>query len=135
MNYAELMQSSPPVERTEALPLTIPSEVWATFEPSRRQIYQLGQNIVDHLVDFGPAPLVQVAANVEASPVALALAVQLLSGMDLIHVSGDDEEGPVVTLLATPDEHLKIRGPDGKQRWVFIAKPLEEPRREYSDLN
>jgi hypothetical protein len=40
-----------------------------------------------------------------------------------------------VELLALPEEHIKVVGPDKAERWVFIARPLSPPEVEPSQLN
>jgi hypothetical protein len=60
--------------------------------------------------------------------------LEVLDGMDLVRVEPSDS-GPSVTLLALPEDHVRIRGLDGKVRWVFVARPLDEPEVPPSALN
>jgi len=60
--------------------------------------------------------------------------LEVLKGMDLIDVE-PSESGPSVTLRARPEGHVRITGLDGKPRWVFIARPLDEPDVAASELN
>jgi hypothetical protein len=54
--------------------------------------------------------------------------------MSLVNVESSDE-GPVFWLRATPEEHVRIQGPDKKPRWVFIARPVEPKDVDPSTLN
>jgi hypothetical protein len=54
--------------------------------------------------------------------------------MDLIAVE-PTEAGPLVKLIALPADHIAIIGPDGRQRWVFIAQPLDPPDVDPQSLN
>ena len=54
--------------------------------------------------------------------------------MDLVRIQSDDD-GPLVTLVAMPDDHVRITGPDGAERWVFIARPIDAPELEPYELN
>jgi hypothetical protein len=60
--------------------------------------------------------------------------LEVLDGMDLVAVEASDT-GPRITLRAIPDGHVRITGPDGKVRWVFIARPLDAPEVAPLDLN
>ncbi len=104
-----------------------------TLEPRRRRIYQVGQSIVDELSTIGSMPLQELIARLRVPPAQFLGALQLLYSMDL--VSMDSTESPTLTLLAVPDEHVKVMGVDGKERWVFIARPLEEPPKSQEELN
>jgi hypothetical protein len=60
--------------------------------------------------------------------------LEVLDGMDLVQVDAS-ERGPSVTLVALPEDHVRITGLDGKVRWVFVARPLDEPEVPESALN
>jgi hypothetical protein len=60
--------------------------------------------------------------------------LEVLDGMELVSVEASDR-GPSVTLLALPEDHVRITGLDGKVRWVFVARPLDEPEVPPSALN
>ncbi len=114
-------------------PLKLPEEVWASLEPRRRRIYLVGQAIIDELVQIGSLPLQDLIAKLRVPPGQFLGALQLLHSMDLVVM--DTGESPTLTLLALPDEHVKVTGVDGKQRWVFIARPVEAPKHEPGELN
>jgi hypothetical protein len=54
--------------------------------------------------------------------------------MSLVDVESS-ARGPRITLLALPEEHVRIVGPDGQERWVFVARPLDPPTIDPKDLN
>ncbi len=114
-------------------PLKLPEEVWVTLEPRRRRIYLVGQAIVDELVQIGSLPLQELVAKLRVPPGQFLGALQLLHSMDLVAMDAGDS--PTLTLLALPDEHVRVTGADGKQRWVFIARPLDPPHHEPGELN
>ena len=60
--------------------------------------------------------------------------LQVLDGMSLVSIDATDN-GPVVTLIALPDEHVRVVGPDGQTRWLFVARPLDPPALAETDLN
>jgi hypothetical protein len=60
--------------------------------------------------------------------------LSVLDGMSLVEVEASNH-GPRITLLAVPEDHVRIVGPDGQERWVFVARPLDPPRVDPQDLN
>lgn len=118
---------------TPAPPLKLPAEVWASLEPRRKQVYVVGQAIVDELTENITLPLQELVERVQAPPAHFLGALQLLYSMDLVTM--DVGEIPSLTLVALPDEHVKVTGADGRERWVFIARPLQSPEPAPDDLN
>jgi hypothetical protein len=60
--------------------------------------------------------------------------LRVLQGMDLVNVEASDD-GPVVKLVALPEEHVRIVGPDGQVRWLLVSRPLEAPEMDPATLN
>jgi len=60
--------------------------------------------------------------------------LRVLQGMDLVNVEAS-EKGPVVKLVALPEEHVRIVGPDGQVRWLLVSRPLETPELDPATLN
>ena len=60
--------------------------------------------------------------------------LRVLQGMELVSVEATDE-GPLVKLVALPEEHVRIVGPDGQVRWLLVSRPLDPPELEPSQLN
>jgi hypothetical protein len=131
------MAASPAtVSNPEKLPLALSPELWEALTPSQRELFQRA----DHLLDtFTFAPelaqslddLVEKSGD-DADDVLSAL--KLLDTMALVNVEPSDD-GPVFSLRATPEEHMRIQGPDKKPRWVFIARPVEPRDVDPSSLN
>lgn len=120
----------------EKLPLALSQELWEALTPTQRELFQRA----DHLLDaFTFAPevsqslddLVEQSGD-DADDVLSAL--RLLDTMALVHVESS-EDGPIFSLRATPEEHVRITGPDNKPRWVFIARPVEPREVDPSTLN
>jgi len=61
-------------------------------------------------------------------------ALRLLDTMALVNIEPSDD-GPIFSLRATPEEHVRIQGPDKKPRWVFIARPVEAKDVDPKSLN
>ena len=125
-----------PVSTPEKLPLALSPELWEALTPTQQELFQRA----DHLLDtFTPDPdslqslddLVEKSGD-DADDVLSAL--RLLDTMALVNVESS-EEGPLFSLRATPEEHVRIKGPDNKPRWVFIARPVEPRDVDPSSLN
>jgi hypothetical protein len=122
--------------RAEKLPPALSHELWDSLTPHQQALFQRA----DHLLDtFTPHPeaaqsledLVEKSGD-DADDVLSAL--RLLDTMALVSVEASDA-GPVFSLRATPEEHVRIKGPDNKPRWVFIARPVEPREVDPSSLN
>jgi hypothetical protein len=60
--------------------------------------------------------------------------LRVLDGMDLVSIEATDN-GPLVKLIAVPEEHVRIVGPDGQIRWLLVSRPLEPPEIDPATLN
>ena len=87
---------------------------------------KFGVFLPPHHVPVGQNPTYSLQRDVEL--------VKLLDTMALVNVEPSDD-GPVFSLRATPEEHMRIQGPDKKPRWVFIARPVEPRDVDPSSLN
>lgn len=115
------------------LPLTLPRELWVTLSPAQRAVYRRAEALLE---EFNGARRIALAQILEQGPRAEVLrALQVLGGMSLIEVEANDEDEPWVTLLAVPDEHVRFTGPDGKTRWIFVARPIEPKEVDSQLLN
>jgi hypothetical protein len=54
--------------------------------------------------------------------------------MHLVEFENDGRELRA-RVIAVPDEHVRIVGPDARTRWLFIARPLVPPDVAPGDLN
>ena len=115
-------------------PLSFPAELWAEMSESHRAACTSAQGLLGAFGSDRTLPL-RAASRRAALGMADALeGLRVLDGMDLVRIEPGDQ-GPVVTVVAVPDDHVRIIGPDGAVRWVFIARPLDSPEFEPLELN
>jgi hypothetical protein len=120
----------------EKLPLALSLELWEALTPSQRELFRRADHLLDTFA-FNPEAsqtlddLVARSGD-EADDVLSAL--KLLDTMALVNVE-PSEDGPIFSLRATPEEHVRIQGPDNKPRWVFIARPIEAKDVDPKTLN
>lgn len=125
-----------PVTNPAKLPLALSQELWEALTPTQQELFQRADSLLDAFT-FQPEvaqsldDLVEKSGN-DADDVLSAL--RLLDTMALVNVE-PSEEGPIFSLRATPEEHVRIKGPDNKPRWVFIARPVEPRDVDPSTLN
>ena len=125
-----------PVATPAKLPLALSQELWEGLTPTQRELFQRADHLLDAFT-FQPQlaqsldDLVEKSGD-DADDVLSAL--RLLDTMALVNVEPSDE-GPIFSLRATPEEHVRIQGPDKKPRWVFIARPVEPRDVDPSTLN
>jgi hypothetical protein len=118
--------STSPVHTPVKLPLALSQELWEGLTPSQRELFERADHLLDAFT-FNPQlaqslqDLVDKSGD-DADDVLSAL--RLLDTMALVNVEAS-EDGPVFSLRATPEEHVRIQGPDNRPRWVFIARPIE----------
>jgi hypothetical protein len=120
----------------DRLPLALSQELWDALTPTQQALFQRADSLLDTFTPDPEAPqslddLVEKSGD-DADDVLSAL--RLLDTMALVNVESSDE-GPVFSLRATPEEHVRIKGPDNKPRWVFIARPVEPREIDPSSLN
>lgn len=125
-----------PLKAPAKLPLALSQELWEGLTPSQRELFQRADHLLDAFT-FNPRlaqsldDLVEKSGD-DADDVLSAL--RLLDTMALVNVEAS-EDGPVFSLRATPEEHVRIQGPDNKPRWVFIARPIEPKEIDPKALN
>lgn len=114
------------------LPLTMPAELWATLSPAQQAVYRRAEALLER---FGGARSVGLSSLLRQGPRAEVLrALHVLGGMSLVDIESSTDD-PTVTLRATPEEHVRVVGPDGRPRWIFVARPLDPPQMNPSDAN
>jgi hypothetical protein len=110
----------------EGRPLGFPAELWAEMSEEHRTACTSADALLGAFGERRAASLRSVSERAGlALPDALA-GLRVLDGMNLVEVE-PGESGPIVRLLALPEDHVRIVGPDGAVRWVFVARPLDEP--------
>jgi hypothetical protein len=122
------------LHQAELPPLTIPQDIWDQMAASEQSVLRRAQNVFDHLVLRETMPIVELREATGLAVEDLLPSLHALSGMRLVEVESDGQE-LVVKLIAVPDEHVKVMGPDNKARWIFVARPLVAPEIDPSQLN
>jgi hypothetical protein len=117
-----------------SLPLTIPEELWNTLPDDQRTVYQDAQRVLDTLSASHTVTLRDITHESGIGVEAALYALRALDSMSLINVSTDGRS-VIVRLLAVPDEHVALTGPDGTRRWLFVARPLDPPVIDPANLN
>ncbi|MFZ5889577.1 MAG: hypothetical protein ACOY0T_00780 [Myxococcota bacterium] len=114
------------------LPLALPEELWASLSPAQRAVYRRAEALLDV---FSFEREISLSRLLSQGPRAEVLrALQVLGSMSLVDIEGDEDDANV-TLRALPEEHVRVTGPDGRPRWVFVARPIEAPEIDSASLN
>jgi hypothetical protein len=126
-----------PAEAREAVqdpPLTLPRELWVTLSADHQTACLSAEGLLGLFESKKTLPLRDVLARTELDIEQTLAGLRVLDGMDLVSIEATDD-GPLVTLVALPEEHVRIVGPDGGVRWLLVARPLEAPEIEPNMLN
>jgi len=122
------------VASMRALPLGFPAALWAQMSAEHRAACESAQALIRGFAGDRSLDLREASKRAGlALPQALE-GLSVLDGMSLVEVEASTR-GPRVTLLAVPEDHVRIVGPDGQERWVFVARPLDPPSVDPHDLN
>jgi hypothetical protein len=121
-------------EQAELPPLTIPQDVWDPLPSNEKIVWRRAQKMFEHLALREALTLSALSEATELPMEELLEGLRALGGMNLIEFENDGRD-LVIKLIAVPDEHVRIVGPDHKARWLFIARPLVAPEVEPTDLN
>jgi hypothetical protein len=105
------------------LPLAMPQELWLQLESHRRAIFVEAQTVLDRLRGVESIAAVELCKQMGRTLEGLLPALRLLRALELIDVG----PGATIVLVALPDDPIRIKGPDGKWRWMFISRPLRDP--------
>lgn len=128
--------AAPSIPTPDKLPLALSPELWEALTPTQRDLFQRADYLLDTFT-FEPEAAQSLDDLVEKSgddADDVLSALRLLDTMALVNVEPSDD-GPIFSLRATPEEHVQIKGPDNKPRWVFIARPVEPKDVDPSTLN
>ena len=121
-------------EQAETPPLTIPKDVWDPLPSSEKVVWRRAQKMFDHLTLRETITLSDLTESTGFTIEELLEGLRALGGMNLIEFENDRKE-LIVKLIAVPDEHVRIVGPDEKTRWLFVARPLVAPDVAPGDLD
>jgi hypothetical protein len=121
-------------EQAESPPLTIPRDVWEPLPSSEKIVWRRAGKMFEHLTLRETITLSDMSEATGFPIEQLLEGLRALGGMNLIEFENDGKE-LVIKLIAVPDEHVRIVGPDDKTRWLFVARPLVAPDIAPGDLN
>lgn len=116
------------------LPLGFPTERWARFDEEERAQFVRAQSVIDSLQG---ANLLSFGALVRGTDLArdeVGAALRLLQELSLVQLAESGGQTHV-ELVATPEDHIGVRFPDGRLRWVFVSRPVREPQLDAAELN
>lgn len=119
---------------TAALPLTLPPELWQTLGPETQSAYQKADQLLDAFSGDNQLSVGELGARSHLNIEFVLAGLEVLERTALVRIEGS-EVGPLVTLIAVPEAHIPVRGPDGVLRWLFVARPLEPHEVSARDLN
>jgi hypothetical protein len=119
---------------SEGLPLGFPAELWAEMSEDHRTACTNAAALLAAFGEKRTASLRSVSKYAGLDIGGALSGLRVLDGMNLVEVESG-ERGPVLTLIALPEDHVRVIGPDGAVRWVFVARPLDAPEVQPEDLN
>jgi hypothetical protein len=115
-------------------PLTIPLELWSKLPPAQQAACRSAEQVLDVFDTKRALTLREIAVRFAGPTGNVLAALQVLEGMSLVTIESS-ASGPLVKLLALPDDHVQFTGPNGRPQWLFVARPLDPPEVEPSALN
>ena len=115
-------------------PLTLPRELWVKLSDEHQAACRSAQGLLEVFSDENALLLRDVFVRTKLGAEQALAGLRVLQGMDLVNVEASDD-GPVVKLVALPEEHVRIVGPDGQVRWLLVSRPLEAPELDPATLN
>jgi hypothetical protein len=115
-------------------PLTLPRELWVKLSDEHQAACRSAEGLLEVFSDEKALPLRDVFVRTTLGAEQALAGLRVLQGMDLVNVEASDN-GPVVKLVALPEEHVRIVGPDGQVRWLLVSRPLETPELDPATLN
>lgn len=119
---------------TAALPLTLPPELWQTLGPETQNAYRKADELLDAFSGENKLSVGELGARSHLNIELVLAGLEVLERSALVRIEGS-EQGPLVTLIAVPEAHIPVRGPDGVVRWLFVARPVEPRTVDERDLN
>lgn len=121
-------------EATGTPPLTLPRELWVKLSDEHQAACRSAEGLLELFGDEQTLLLRDLFVRTKLGAEQALAGLRILQGMDLVNVESSDD-GPLVKLVALPEEHVRIVGPDGQVRWLLVSRPLEAPDVDPSTLN
>ena len=115
-------------------PLTLPPELWVKLSAEHQAACRSAEGLLEVFSDEKALLLRDVFVRTKLGAEQALAGLRVLQGMDLVNVEASDD-GPLVKLVALPEEHVRIVGPDGQVRWLLVSRPLEVPETDPALLN
>jgi hypothetical protein len=115
-------------------PLAFPAELWVALSDEQKSACFRGQELIGAFGWDRTMTLNQLSERAGLSLDEALEGLRLLDGMDLVSVESDPQ-GLAVTLVAVPEDHVRVHTADGSDRWLFVARPLEAPEVDPTRLN
>ena len=119
---------------SSARPLAFPAEIWAELTAEQKAACLSGQALIGA---FGWDRTMALNALSKRAGLALGEALEglgVLHGMNLVAVEVGNRD-PIVTLLAEPEDYVRVVAPDDSVRWVVVVRPVNAPQIRPQDLN
>lgn len=130
----ELGDSAETATAVEVLPLAFPHSRWSSFGVEDQARFNRAQCILDAIGDRVPRNVFALHEDTGLDDGELGEALALLEDLGLVELDEFEEELSVA-LVATPEEHIGVRFPDGQIHWVFVSRPVVEPDVPLEELN
>jgi len=121
-------------EATGTPPLTLPHDLWVKMSSDQKLACHSAASLLDTFAADTTVLLRDLFTRTKLGADQTLAGLRVLQGMDLVNVEAT-EEGPIVELVAVPEEHVRIVGPDGHVRWLLVSRPLEAPELDPASLN
>ena len=126
---------SAPEQSDAHLPLAFPMARWLSFDLEERSRFNRAQLVLDAMEVTAPRTVGALARDTGLEHHDLGEALALLEDLALVEFDDDEGRELSVSLVATPEEHIGVRFPDGRVRWIFISRPVIEPELAREELN
>jgi hypothetical protein len=117
------------------LPLAFPLARWLSFDVEERSRFNRAQLVLDAMEVTASRTVGALAQDTGLEHHDLGEALALLEDLALVELEDDEGHELSVSLVATPEEHIGVRFPDGRVRWIFISRPVVEPDLAIEELN
>lgn len=115
-------------------PLTLPRELWTTLSREHQAACRSAQSLLNVLDVDRSVLLRDMFARADLGVEQTLAGLRVLDGMSLVSIDAT-RDGPRIDLVARPEEHVRVVGPDGQVRWLFVSRPLEAPALDPASLN
>lgn len=115
-------------------PLTLPRELWVKMSTEHQLACHSAASLLELFASESPVLLRDLFTRSKLGTEQSLAGLRVLQGMDLVSVEATDN-GPLVKLVALPEEHVRLVGPDGQVRWLLVSRPLDPPELDPSTLN